>query len=672
MLTKLFSNKRPAQTAPAASAQALLIDELNDELLEGVVGGTATTVNGTSNNDTLRGGATADAMFAGDGNDFVDGGGGNDMMDGGAGSDTLDGGAGNDTLDGGAGNDTASYALCTNSVTVNLSTGTANDGMGGTDTLSNIENVLGGVGDDSITGDANNNVLRGGGGYDTLDGGAGIDTASYVTSTSNVTVNLTTGTAENDGVFTDRPLLHEGGTDILRNIENVTGGMGNDSITGDDNANVLDGGAGNDTLNGGFSSHMSDFYGSDTLDGGAGNDMLTGGAGNDMLIGGAGNDTLNTLWGNDTLNGGEGVDTASYASFMGNVTVNLAEGTASDGIGGTNTLYNIENVTGGAGADSITGDANNNVLEGGAGYDTLDGGAGIDTANYASSTSSVIVNLTTGTASDGIGMSDTDTLRIGGTDTLRNIENVTGGAGNDSITGDANNNVLDGGAGNDTLDGGAGNDTANYASSTSSVTVNLTTGTASDGMGGTDTLRNIENVIGGAGSDSIIGDANNNVLEGGTGNDTLDGGAGNDTASYASSTSRVTVNLATGTASDGMGGTDTLRNIENVIGGAGRDSITGNGNNNVLEGGAGNDTLSGGAGNDTFVINSTAEGTDTITDFAKGDILDLTKAVSSTAPISFSQSGTATQVMVGNTVVAVLNNVQSSSLQVSQGKVTRL
>src|SRR5262249_54703319 len=39
------------------------------------------------------------------------------------------------------------------------------------------------------------------------------------------------------------------------------------------------------------------------------------------------------------------------------------------------------------------------------------------------------------------------------------IENVIGGALNDTITGNALNNSLSGGAGNDTLDGGAGADT---------------------------------------------------------------------------------------------------------------------------------------------------------------------------------------------------------------------
>jgi serralysin len=44
------------------------------------------------------------------------------------------------------------------------------------------------------------------------------------------------------------------------------------------------------------------------------------------------------------------------------------------------------------------------------------------------------------------------------TDTLTNIENLTGGSGKDSLAGDDNNNVLAGGGDNDSLRGGSGND----------------------------------------------------------------------------------------------------------------------------------------------------------------------------------------------------------------------
>ena len=100
--------------------------------------------------------------------------------------------------------------------------------------------------------------------------------------------------------------------------------------------------------------------------------------------------------------------------------------------------------------------------------------------------------------------------------------------------------------------GGTGTDTAVYGNSTAGVTVNLATGTSSDG----DTLSGIENVTGSSFNDTITGDANANTLNGGAGNDTLEGGigadtliggAGTDTALYGNSTVGVTVNLSTGT-----------------------------------------------------------------------------------------------------------------------------
>jgi len=108
-------------------------------------------------------------------------------------------------------------------------------------------------------------------------------------------------------------------------------------------------------------------------------------------------------------------------------------------------------VTGDYIANVLDGGAGNDVLKGGAGADTLDGGAGVDTVDYSDKTVAVIVTLS--------GATDA-TVTIGGVveDTIRNIENVIGGAGADTLTGDDLPNALDGGAGNDTLAGGAGDD----------------------------------------------------------------------------------------------------------------------------------------------------------------------------------------------------------------------
>ncbi|MBM3223674.1 MAG: hypothetical protein FJZ47_07740, partial [Candidatus Tectomicrobia bacterium] len=72
-------------------------------------------------------------------------------------------------------------------VTVNLQTGTA-FGAGGTDTLSNFENVVGTRGNDSLTGDAMNNILTGGAGSDSLIGGAGADTYVFDSTVGQATI----------------------------------------------------------------------------------------------------------------------------------------------------------------------------------------------------------------------------------------------------------------------------------------------------------------------------------------------------------------------------------------------------------------------------------------------------------------------------------------------------
>ena len=65
--------------------------------------------------------------------------------------------------------------------------------------------------------------------------------------------------------------------ETFANFENLTGGSGNDTLTGDTAANVLDGAEGDDTLIGGG--------GADTLIGGVGDDVLVGGGGTDIIDG---------------------------------------------------------------------------------------------------------------------------------------------------------------------------------------------------------------------------------------------------------------------------------------------------------------------------------------------------------------------------------------------------
>jgi Ca2+-binding RTX toxin-like protein len=106
---------------------------------------------------------------------------------------------------------------------------------------------------DSLTGDALGNALNGNGGNDTLNGGlgedtltgaGGTDTASYTGESDAMFINLATGSARRGSAVA--PV-----EDILVTIENVIGGLGNDSVIGSAAINRLEGGDGNDTLAGG-------------------------------------------------------------------------------------------------------------------------------------------------------------------------------------------------------------------------------------------------------------------------------------------------------------------------------------------------------------------------------------------------------------------------------------
>lgn len=234
----------------------------------------------------------------------------------------------------------------------------------------------------------------------------------------------------------------------------------------------------------------------------------------------------------------------------------------------------------GSGHDTAYGGAGAEIFSGGVGDDVLHGGTGDDTADYSEVTSGVSVDLSRITLQF-IGGGQ-------GFDTLIEIENVTGGAHNDTLVGSTGSNTLRGGDGDDTLDGGTGNDrleggngtnTARY-SGFSAATVNLSRADAQETVGyGLDTLIGIANLEGGSGSDTFTGnDANNRLagnggndtLQGGKGNDVLDGGAGQDTAVFSGARADYTItqNGDTFTIADAQGaqrdGTDTLKDVRLV------------------------------------------------------------------------------------------------------------
>jgi Ca2+-binding RTX toxin-like protein len=139
---------------------------------------------------------------------------------------------------------------------------------------------------------------------------------------------------------------------------------------------------------------------------------------------------------------------------------------------------------------------------------------------------------------DNDGNSFTKVLTATGTDVAK--ENVTGSAEADKLWGGAKvdkfkglggDDAFRGGGGNDELDGGKGKDTADYSDKTKSVEVTLNKSKAATvevGGKAEDSIKNVENIIGGSKNDTLIGDGASNTFHGGKGKDTLDGKGGKD------------------------------------------------------------------------------------------------------------------------------------------------
>ena len=113
-------------------------------------------------------------------------------------------------------------------------------------------------------------------------------------------------------------------------------------------------------------------------------------------------------------------------------------------------------------------------------------------------------------------------------------------------------------------------------------------------------MLNIRDVTGSDHDDVLTGGDFFNQFSGNEGDDIINGGGGGGRVVYQDDPAGVTVNLATGRATDGYGDTDTLQNIRHVTGSDHDDVLTGDDNDNSLEGGFGDDTLDGGVGDDSL------------------------------------------------------------------------
>jgi len=459
---------------------------------------------GDAGNDSITASGWIEFLHGGDGNDtLVTSDKYCDRFYGDAGDDTFKSSeklscyGANQAPQGGAGSDTFDFSNRSESVSATASSAQ----------FAGIENFIGGSGSDTLTGDggpnrlvggAGNDVLSGLGGDDVFDpgtgrdsigGGDGSDTVTYGTRTAPVSLSddgaATSGqSGENDTIGTD--------------VENMSGGRGSDTLRGNQGDNVLHGGygvvsdtiiggGGNDTVsytarfepltvtlndgiaNDGAAGENDALSGIANVIGGYGNDTITGtdasidkfsvaSSGRNLLIGGPGDDTLNGLSGNDTLLG----------------------------YGITSPLLAVDDdvLNGGAGDDLLRGDTYNALLFFRA-ADIFNGGSGRDTVDYSDRLKDVTAVIPNAGYSQGNGESG-EHDQIGS-----DVENINGGAGNDTLRGNDQANSLVGGAGNDTIEGGAGDDT-------------LSGGAGSDTLLSRDTVHDSDDC--GAGSDRVQAD----------------------------------------------------------------------------------------------------------------------------------------------------------------------
>ena len=252
--------------------------------LENLLGGSAV--------DTFTGDTYANRLTGNSGNDLLNGGLGDDTylfdVDTNQGADTLTDAGGVDTLD-------FSATSSAKNLTINLTLAAAQQTDGVTFFCSftngiSMENVIGGEGNDIISGNGSDNTLTGNGGNDTISGAAGKDTISggagndtlqggnnddtFVfnagianqgldtvsdsggtdtldfSATSGLGITFNLGTTVIQTVALSAPTNLRVQLTAVAAFENVIGGSGNDTLTGNAAVNTFTGNAGNDTIHG--------------------------------------------------------------------------------------------------------------------------------------------------------------------------------------------------------------------------------------------------------------------------------------------------------------------------------------------------------------------------------------------------------------------------------------
>ncbi|MGX9520320.1 hypothetical protein ACWX0P_16355 [Vibrio mediterranei] len=387
---------------------------------------------------------------------------GDDNVDALGGKDTIKGSKGNDILNGGDGIDTASYINVQADLNVSVEEGNVEvvkafyDGSRGIDTLTEIEHIMGGRGNDVVdfSGLENAYINTSGNTYKIWPEsiGAGEEFGLIYTDDNQGAGNEDiTGSKFNDYIDTRH------GDDIIR------GGDGDDRLTSTYGSNELYGGAGNDTLRAG-----------------GGDDYLDGGDGIDFISAGAGNDTIRTAtrfdYHNDTVDGGNGDDELIYDGNPTNkgsgvayfkmegtdsntFTVSIFEGTETNAKS-IDTIHNVEIINGSHGNDIVDFSS---LTHSGMTFKESSSGASDDTVKGTNLADNISVQHGKDTV---YGLGGDDIINASGGDDIlyggEGADTINSGGGNDEIFGGEGDDVyLNAGGGNDKITGGAGNDKIN-------------------------------------------------------------------------------------------------------------------------------------------------------------------------------------------------------------------
>ncbi|MEZ5865759.1 MAG: calcium-binding protein [Geminicoccaceae bacterium] len=435
-----------------------------------------------------------------------------------------------ETLVGTVANDTINGSLSSNTLNI--------DGGDGDDTLN------GGDGDDTLNGGDGDDILSGNAGADRMIGGAGYDIVAFAANgTTGANVDL--AAEDSTGAIVGRWRDAFGFEDVVdrSTVEAYRGTAANDYMLGD-------GGNGTSPLYG------ADFYGM------GGDDFLAGNGLGQTLDGGDGNDQLQGLGGPDTLVGGDGYDlfADTPADLDGDVIVDftvddvlrvLNPGTFPSSypfgldVVESNTTQTILAITEADGTTVLA----KVTLQG-----DFDG-------RFATTTASAYTNITYTPVAPITGTDDADELAgTDGRDTIllyAGDDTAFGRAGADKIFGGDDDDRLFGGRGDDLIEGGDGDDYIVGGAGQDDISGDAGNDTIDGGVGW-------DTIDAGAGDDVVLGGRGNDILVGGPGDDVLLGGSGVDTAIFAGAFADHEV-----TGSNG-----TTRIVEDLAGDGGRDRLS--------------------------------------------------------------------------------------------------